>query len=1261
MNNRLETDMQMRNWTVLVIFVAIISEIMLFSIRGAAYAGTTFLSSFTSVIGVTLFIGAYAGLSSFTFWIGKKYSLSMRAACACLGAGLVLLFSYYHFYPGQMRAQHFNLIVIFAPFGAVALVRLFIGVATAKYRKQRVPQWIYELSWFSLFVLLVGETTSNMLRIGDVIFPATFDYYIFHMDAAYGGLATSLAKWSDTAWPVWQTAVESVYNLINIVQLLVLGVLMRESKMKPLNVWRIMVIPYGVAWLCYSWLPATGPIYAFYKYPFPYDLPALDHIPAAFSIVVPAARNAMPSMHLSATLLFVMLSASLQNKLIFAALCVFAGMTACATLTTGEHYFLDLIVALPFVMWLGVLLISPPLWAQRTKIQQVVFHLCGGTFFIWMGLMRLATEWLYTHLWFVELFSIWSILIALALFIIYVRMVWREKDVLVHQETVTPSALAAQTAWGFRLLLPQELRAAGGWLVGIFFLSGFAGLVYEVVYAKALGVTFGGTALASNTVLATYMGGMALGAWMGGLLAERSTRPLWLYAICEAAIGFYALLTPSFFHWVQNAYVVIALNEPPDSSWLTALRVTLGMAVLGVPTVLMGATLPLVFKKLKQMGLASERAIAPLYSANVLGAAAGALAGGYVLLPILGRNSATYMAALISLLVALYVIDKLKAQPALEDASNLAVQPEIATTEVQTSNISRQLGWASVAVLMIGGAVTLALEVLNMHMLAVVAGNSVYAFGLMLATFLLGLGAGSAIGEYLLHRIERATVVIWAQSGLAVTILLTSFVWYGLADYLGSFGLLYQYYHVHIGFAGREVIRGIVCAIAMMPPAFFIGISYPGAMGIAADWLGKSKATKGLGIASGLNTLGNITGVILVAFWLLPYYGSHAVYLGLIGVAIFLALLMWLASAKSRQPMTKKNYWYHWEWNQLAPIGLAVLLLPFFPINWDYTALSQGSNVYFRFQNWGRVIDSAESVEGGLTTVAAQEVPNGQDSLLTLLTNGKFQGNNAKGGEMVAQASFALIPLLHTEQRDNTLVIGYGTGMSAHVLYEEGYRHIEVAELSKDIVDMADKHFFSINGLVSKKPSVLMHYTDGRNFLLTQDRQYDLISMEISSIWFAGAANLYNKEFYALARKRLKNQGILQQWVQLHHMRPMDLLYILGSVRSEFKYVWVYFSGGQGIIVASNSPTTLNNSEAKAKLGAYPADYKASVQTLEESLLLSPSGVDRIMKKFDPELKWLQSTDVNLYLEYSTPKGNSLIEFSAENNAKLLQKLATQP
>ena len=212
---------------------------------------------------------------------------------------------------------------------------------------------------------------------GAAIFPATFDYYISHIDAAYGGLATSLAQWNDTAWPSWQTTVQTIYNLISIVQFLILGILMRESKIKPLNVWRTMVIPYGVAWLCYSWVPAAGPAYTFHKFPFPYDLPSLDHIPTALSIVISSPRNAMPSMHLSAALLVVMLSASLRSKLIFAAMCVFAGITACATLMNGEHYFLDLVVALPFAIWLGVLLISPPLWKQRTKMQQIIFYLSG--------------------------------------------------------------------------------------------------------------------------------------------------------------------------------------------------------------------------------------------------------------------------------------------------------------------------------------------------------------------------------------------------------------------------------------------------------------------------------------------------------------------------------------------------------------------------------------------------------------------------------------------------------------------------------------------------------------------------------------------------------------------------------------------------------------------------------------------------------------------------------------------------------------------
>ena len=169
-----------------------------------------------------------------------------------------------------------------------------------------------------------------------------------------------------------------------------------------------------------------------------------------------------------------------------------------------------------------------------------------------------------------------------------------------------------------------------------------------------------------------------------------------------------------------------------------------------------------------------------------------------------------------------------------------------------------------------------------------------------------------------------------------------------------------------------------------------------------------------------------------------------------------------------------------------------------------------------------------------------------------------------------------------------------------------------------------------------------MHYTDGRNYLLTQNNKFDLISLEISSIWFAGAANLYNKEFYALAKSRLAEGGVLQQWVQLHHMRPVDFLYILGSVRSEFKHAWLYVSGGQGIIVASNEESSIDNKAALQKLFSGHKISSIDVTLLPNALVADPAKINDLIQKFDPEMRHMVSTDKNLYLEYATPKGNAL-------------------
>ena len=377
---------------------------------------------------------------------------------------------------------------------------------------------------------------------------------------------------------------------------------------------------------------------------------------------------------------------------------------------------------------------------------------------------------------------------------------------------------------------------------------------------------------------------------------------------------------------------------------------------------------------------------------------------------------------------------------------------------------------------------------------------------------------------------------------------------------------------------------------------------------------------------------------------LLPNFGSNTAFFILAIVSISLALIACLAGFYEKFRLELKLSW------NVVPVFVATLLIFIYPKEWNLRSLSSGSNVYFMPSDKGPVLDFSESVDGGITSVVGEE-----GGLITLLTNGKFQGNNAPGGEMVAQESFALIPILHTSSRNNALVIGYGTGMSASVLYDQGFKKLDIVELSKDVVDLADKYFHELNKRVSSQPEVSMIYTDGRNYLLTQDESYDLISMEISSIWFAGAANLYNKEFYSIAKKRLTREGVLQQWVQLHHMQPLDLIYIVNTVRSEFKYVWIYFSGGQGIIVASNSDASLNRYNAlEPAKGESLTALKQKEDGLRDRMIISPKGVDILAASFDPSLSFLISTDTNLYLEYSTPKGNALQVDTIEPNLRLL-------
>ncbi|HEX8958162.1 MAG TPA: fused MFS/spermidine synthase, partial [Burkholderiaceae bacterium] len=703
-------------------------------------------------------------------------------------------------------------------------------------------------------------------------------------------------------------------------------------------------------------------------------------------------------------------------------------------------------------------------------------------------------------------------------------------------------------------------------------------------------------------------------------------------------IALYCWVTPDIFTLAHGVYVELAQGMRPDAGQLVLDQVLLGAAVLCLPTVLMGATLPLLVRAVAGLQECFA-ALSGLYAANTLGAAVGALCAGYWLIPTLGMRGTLGVSCLIDLLVAAVAIALARrlgdAPPAdADDVANRSVPP----------GRGRRL---ALLFLFVTGAITMLLEVSTMHLLAVVIGNSVYAFALMVACFLLGLGLGGSCSGRVAGA-EPATRLARATFLLSACILVSTFLWQAASSYFFWLAA----HEVPHSFALREALRVLPAFCILVPPAFAIGALYPLTMSLAAQ--GRHDR---IGVPGALNTVGNIAGVLVAGFVLLPAIGG----LGITLVAAALAVGMLALASALAFTLAPPAGWRH--------IGaLAAIALLFFaaPKRLDWSRVASGVNVYFSIPYYagGSVIDSAESADGGLTAIFGQRFPGEAIPHKTLTTNGKFEGNNvmAQGGEMEAQVGLGLSPLMHVSHFDNALVIGYGAGITSMTIHEAGFRHLDIVDLSRDLVRLSNRHFDAVNFGVAFQPDVTMYYTDGRNYLGLTDEKYDLIAMQLSSIWFAGTASLYNREFYALAASRLRPGGVLQQWVQLHHTTPQDLQAIFASAAQSFDHVWFYIIGGQGALIASNGSLAepdgvkrerVRATAARPRLQPFVALFHGGIDAVLEGEQLTPETVARWVRGKNVPV----STDDNLYLEYSTPKGNALPAEAANANLAYLQNL----
>lgn len=620
-------------------------------------------------------------------------------------------------------------------------------------------------------------------------------------------------------------------------------------------------------------------------------------------------------------------------------------------------------------------------------------------------------------------------------------------------------------------------------LAGLFFLSGISGLIYQSLWLRLLSLVFGVTIYAASTVLASFMGGLALGTILAGRLTRRVRRPLVWFGCTEIAIGVTALTTPVALDVVARVWPTLQAALPDHLAALTVARLLCSSAVLIVPTVLMGATLPLVVRSSLSDGALVGSRVGLLYAANTSGAITGALLAGFFLIGAVGIASSFRVAALINTVVGVSAL-------LLSRRSSARAGTTAAITEHTSPHAGNRL---IPAVFAVSGFAALALEVVWFRVLVLIVAATTYAFTTMLAAVLMGIALGSAAATPLLRKPWN-----WTRAFGAAQIATGAMTLVAMAVYLTGYNRGWL--------VGSDLVASFV---TILPPAFAMGLAFP--IGVRA-WTGthqehKTDSATRVAWLYAVNVGGAILGSLAAGFVLLPLLGSRVSLVALAGTLVAAgSLLLW-------------STWQH-GWRRVAAVAAIVL-------TFGRLALMVPSP----FQAvQGRRVPPGERPfyleEGRQTTVGVYSRPLGGR---VLYLDGLHQANDS-GPMVFLHRQIGLLPVaIHPAPR-RALIIGLGGGVTAGAVSMADGLTLDIVELSDSVVRGAG-WFTHVNANVVNRPNVRLRVDDGRNFLQATTERYDVVTADIIQPIHAGAGSLYSLEYYRMARRALAPGGVMMQWV----------------------------------------------------------------------------------------------------------------------------------
>ena len=723
----------------------------------------------------------------------------------------------------------------------------------------------------------------------------------------------------------------------------------------------------------------------------------------------------------------------------------------------------------------------------------------------------------------------------------------------------------------------RDHRTSRALFVLVYLLSGAAALIYEVVWARLLTLHMGSTVTAVGTVLAAFMGGMAGGAMLAGRVAPRLDRRQALrgYAALEAAIAAGAVLVPLAFAAFRP---LLALAYADGGSvWFGSIRVLTSLTVLAAPAAAMGATLPFAVRWFVGPTAHPGREAGALYAANTLGAALGAAGAGFVLLPWLGLTGAALCAVTLNaasaagaLVLAAFGSDAaIAAGPAATKHGQRQKRLHRAHGRRASGDASNRKGdaesdpaavtpgpaWRIPAALALSGFVALTYEVAWTRVLALVLGPTTYAFSAMLATFIGGLAAGSAIGAWLGRWREQQVFF------LGLTLILGALGGFGALRFIGpaTLAMARAVDQPDVAFTAVLALQVTLAAGLLLPMTLALGAAFPLAVGATAQR--PDALSSQVAVVYAANTCGAIAGALLASFVLVPLLGLQqtVLFAGALSVGggcLLLAAarvtgILRMATAAAALAAVGVG-WTAPDWNPKLISGGAYRYAPFVEVPDLQTGLEEGDVLFY--------------AEGAAGTVSVRR----SGGRVALAIDGKVDASN--GADMLTQSLLAHLPLLLHPDPTDVGIIGLGSGVTLGAALRHPVEHADVLEISAEVVE-ASAFFRTENHGALDDPRTRLILGDGRSHMLLSSRRYDVIVSEPSNPWMAGVSTLFTKEFFQAARDRLRPGGILCQWAHTYDMSDADLRSIVATFLAVFPDGAMWHVGqGDLLLIGSLDP-----------------------------------------------------------------------------------------